>query len=87
MTARDELNALLLAMAEQHRRPRCADDQGWTSDDADERAIAAGRCSGCPLLDPCGRVGLEEKHGHGIWGGVDLSRTTRPTGRPRKAAS
>lgn len=87
MTARDRLNAALAVVLEVGHVPRCAHDGDATSEHPDERARAAARCIGCPLLAPCRDVGTEEKHHHGVWGGVDFTPGKRSAGRPRKASA
>lgn len=46
-------------------------DSPWLSDDPDERAWAAERCTGCPVLGECRQAGQLERWG--IWGAVDRS--------------
>ena len=58
-------------------------DSPWLSDDPDERAWAAERCTGCPAISECRQAGQLEAWG--VWGAVD--RTTRAaSGRSRSCA-
>ena len=78
MSARDDLDRALLDLAADGRRPRCgepADHLWWTSEEADERARAAGLCVGCPVLQECA-LAAEEEGELFVWAGVD--RGTRP---------
>lgn len=54
-------------------------DNAWLSEDPEERAEAAVRCFGCPLITECATEALDTKATHGIWGGFD---TTTPTATP-----
>lgn len=78
---------LLFALAdalERHQWIPCSTGDGWTSDDAEERAIAAELCDGCPVWDACDAAGAGESFG--VWAGVD--RTPKPKAtRPRRKAS
>ena len=47
-------------------------------------AIAAQRCTGCVVLDPCAAVAVEEDHRWGVWGSRDFSR--RPGVKKQAAA-
>ena len=52
-----ELDAMLLRLAAQGVRPRCGEPAAhavFLSDVAEERAVAATWCAGCPVLDECG---------------------------------
>lgn len=42
---------------------------GWTSDDPDERALAALACSSCPTLAPCRDYGIRWPSELGVYGG------------------
>jgi hypothetical protein len=82
-TATTKLNTALLTLARRGDRPRCADPithNLWTSENPDDRAIAAQWCNGCVVLNLCTAVAVEEDHRWGVWAGVD--RTRRPA-RPR----
>ena len=66
-------------------RPPCADGSGaWTSDDRDERALAARLCRPCPILTECGAAADSTKERFGVWAGVDR---TQPTSSKRKGAA
>lgn len=72
------LDAMLLRLAAQGVRPRCGEPVAhdlFLSDLAEERALAATWCAGCPVLDECAAAGVEAKATFGVWGGVD--RTVR----------
>lgn len=82
MSARDALDRALLDLATEGRRPRCGepDDHGlWVSDDHEDRARAARRCHGCPVLTECGAAADEERDVWTVRGGIDRrpSRTAR----------
>lgn len=80
MTARDRLDRALLDLADQGRRPRCAEPEDhpwWTSEEADERAHAARLCIGCPVLRQCAEAAEEEAELF-VWAGIDNGN------RPRK---
>ena len=82
MSARDTLDRALVNMAAEGRRPRCgehADRDLWTSDDPTDRARAARRCWGCPVLELCGAAADDERDAWAVRGGVDRrpSRTAR----------
>ena len=63
------LTRALLGLGERGERPPCWRDSRFTSDDADERAVAALECERCPIVAPCWTAGQAETAG--IWGGVD----------------
>ena len=72
MTAAEVMGAALLMLARQDvTPPPCAGCDGWTSEDPDERALAARCCAGCSLLDPCRVLADELKVTFGVWAGVD----------------
>ena len=84
-TASAALSAALLRLVEQGTLPPCADRSGaWTSDDRDERALAARLCRPCPILTECGAAADSTKERFGVWAGVDR---TKPTSKKRKGAS
>ncbi len=83
MTARERLNVALLTMAERGTLTPCQGRRRrdrWTSDDHADREWAANVCTSlaCPVLDACRDTGAEEKHG--VWGGVDVTPTSRKRG-------
>ena len=58
------------------------DPERWIGDDPEARAFAASECTGaCPVLKECRAAGRLEEHG--VWGGIDRSKTTR---RKKRAA-
>lgn len=70
-----ELDELLLDLADQRRRTRCADDPDlWVSENPAERAHAAVLCGGCELKSACLAAGREGKE-FGVYGGVDITTT------------
>jgi len=76
MTAAEQLTRRLVDLATQGRRPRCGDPGGhelWLSDDADDRALAARWCAGCPVLLQCRAAADERDERFGVWGGVDCT--------------
>lgn len=84
--ARAALDRALLAMAQDRRRPRCATTTNgkslWLSDSETDRALAAQRCTGCPVLAACDAAATEAREPFGVWGGKD--RTRHPHGPPRR---
>jgi len=72
------MGAALLMLARQDATPPpCAGVDGWTSEDPDERALAARCCAGCPLSDPCRVLADELKASFGVWAGQDRTPTNR----------
>ena len=66
------MGAALVMLARQDvTPPPCAGSDGWTSEDYDERALAARCCAGCALFDPCRVLADELKASFGVWAGVD----------------
>ena len=52
-TATDMLTAARMSLATDGQRPPCGQRDGhrlWLSDDAADRALAAGWCAGCPVI-------------------------------------
>lgn len=90
MSATQALDRALLGLAEDGRRPRCAEPGGfeiWCSDDPEDRATAARWCRGCPITQQCHAAAVEMKVSHGVWGGSDFSKNTRAPGRPKAGAA
>lgn len=89
----ERLTVALDRLAASGGRPVCAGAEAaaWTSEDAEERAIAALFCGGCPVLLVCGAAGELERFG--VWGGVDRGvarrqkRLLENRARRRKAAA
>ncbi|REF30638.1 WhiB family transcriptional regulator [Calidifontibacter indicus] len=89
MTAAERLDRALLGLAEDGKRPRCAEPGGhelWTSDDPEDRATAVRWCRGCPVLTECADAAAELDATWGVWAGVDRSsnRAGRSQQRPKK---
>ena len=81
----DRLAFALARLLANGSRPPCADGSGaWTSDDHDERALAARLCRPCPILTECGAAADSTKERFGVWAGVDR---TQPTSSKRKGAA
>lgn len=93
MTARERLDLALIDALETGLIVPCLRRPEWTSDDPDERAHAATECEGCPCLDECADVALEDVETYGktqVWGvyaGVDITPTKGKPGRPRKESA
>lgn len=82
MSRPSPLSVALVKLAEDGRRPRCGEPGGpelWLSEDADERAQAAGLCVGCSVLIECENAAKQHRVTFGTWAGVD--RTRRVGGR------
>ena len=72
MSVTETMGAALLMLARQDATPpSCSGGDGWTSEDADERALAARCCTGCALFDPCRVLADELKVTFGVWAGAD----------------
>lgn len=83
MTAHEALSLAPADALEAGLRIPCAEGgDGWISDDAAERADAAGRCDGCPCLTECAEAADSTVEKFGVWGRVDRSPHTRNPGRP-----
>lgn len=69
------LEAELVEMAERRERPPCGEGDwpAWTSEEADDRAVAARCCAGCPLTRVCLSEAVDAKVNAGVWGGVDFT--------------
>jgi hypothetical protein len=84
-TATDLFNRRLLDMAVRGDRVRCSDPVDharWTSESAEDRAIAALWCAGCQVLTLCHDAAIERGEVWSVFGGKDFSR--RP-GRKKAA--
>ena len=72
--ANQRLTHALVELATEGKRPRCG-DQGehdlWLSESAAERAVAATRCAGCPVLAECAASADANNEQFGVWAGVD----------------
>ena len=87
MTPTERLNRALLDLAVEGGRPRCAEYGGhemWTSDDPDDRALAARWCRGCPILPPCHDAAVAEGERWTVRGGVDFRSASKPRPRTRE---
>lgn len=51
----------------------CRGSDAWTSDDAEDRAVAARACQSCALLDLCGAAADSTRERFGVWAGIDRS--------------
>jgi Transcription factor WhiB len=77
VTAVEVMGRELLKLTNLDQRPPCAhSSDSWMSEDRDERAAAAHRCTGCPLLTLCGQYAKEIHASFGVYGGRD--RTPQP---------
>ena len=76
-------------LAGQGLRHHCSDPSTgwlWTSEDAEDRALAIKLCRGCPILKVCGEVASTRRERWGVWGGRDRTRPPGKVGRPPKTA-
>ncbi len=80
--AAEAFAALLRAMGEVADPTPCRDDPRFTSDDLDDRQVAAGLCEGCPVIELCGNYAEAAREVTGVWGGQDrtLRRRARDDG-------
>lgn len=78
MSTAQTLSVVLIEMAHRERNmlPPCVGSDSWTSDDRDERALAARCCAGCPLLDLCDKLACEIEVTFGVWAGRDRGPRT-----------
>lgn len=72
-----------LAAALEHTATPCKAMPEWTSDDPEDRAVAARACRSCPLLELCHAAAESTCEPFGVWAGIDRERT--PTTRKRTA--
>lgn len=87
-TARERLDLAILELTQDGLRLRCSwptDGHMWTSDEHDDRARAARRCWGCPVLDLCREAADEEGERWHVRGGKDYRPNPRAR-RDRKSA-
>lgn len=78
----------LLRSVPSHVDAPCLDGaQDWHADSAAQRADAAQRCDGCPILDPCLSAALDRGEEYGVWGGVDLETALKQSPRADVRAS
>jgi hypothetical protein len=81
--ARQAMDALAdahAALLDAERRTPCQgwpDGSPWLSEDADERAMAAGLCTGCPLFTACDGAAAAHRVTFGVWAGRDRTRTPK----------
>ncbi len=75
--AHQVLTAALTNAADHGQFIACAswgdEDNPWLADSADDRAWAAERCTGCPVISECRQAGQAEKFG--VWGAIDQTPT------------
>jgi hypothetical protein len=82
--ASERLTKALADLAAHGLRQHCADPELshlWLSDHADERAVAAILCAGCPVELLCWDAARARDERFGVWGGVD--RTQHPNGKAK----
>ena len=80
---RERLTRALRSLACRCLRAHCWDPRTqhwWLSELEDERAKAARRCWGGPVLVECGRAATARRERVGVWGQKDYTR------KPRKGA-
>jgi hypothetical protein len=73
----DKLTRALIDAASRGQRPNCGDveiHRWWTSEHDSERALAALRCHGCVVFDPCGEAAEARQEVWGVWASKDHSR-------------
>jgi hypothetical protein len=81
--ANDRLTQALIRAAAPSQRPRCGDSEvAWMflDESPQTRAIAATKCTGCPVFEPCDAVGVNQRFG--TWAGVDRTRAPGKKLRP-----
>ncbi|SDO19096.1 hypothetical protein SAMN04515671_0090 [Nakamurella panacisegetis] len=49
----------------------CDGRDEWVSDNAEDRAYAAGHCTGCSAIAECGTYAAAAKERSNVWAGVD----------------
>lgn len=82
-SARERLLAALLSQTDE---VPCtgADASLWTSEIAAERALAASRCTSCPVIGECAEAADEQRERWFVYAGIDRSRKSRKAlGQPR----
>jgi len=82
MTAPEVLASALLELGERGRATPCHGADEWTSDHAEDRALAARWCDGCPVLVECAAAADEHDERFGVSAGADR---TPPPNRRRTA--
>jgi hypothetical protein len=79
VTAAETMARELIQLTDRREVPPCASGSDlWMSEDQGERAIAARRCTGCPLLTPCAALAAEFKPSFGVWAAVDRTKQQWP---------
>ncbi len=79
-TPHDRLALALAGLLAEGNRPPCCDGSGaWTSDDRDEREVAARACLPCVIRSECAAAADDTREVWGVWGGTD--RAPRPPRR------
>ncbi len=82
MSAAEVMSAALIEMTDHEQIPPCGgSSDAWMSEDHHQRAAAARRCSGCPVIALCAAVAAEVKASFGVWAGVDRTPTNRKAQR------
>lgn len=87
MTAREQLVVAFARITDGGGSTPCLAAGGdlWLSESAKDRAAAARRCDGCPVLLECSWAAEEEGETFGVWGGRDrtgMPETTPQVSRP-----
>jgi len=81
VTATEELSAAVQALVLDHKIVPCGLDPGpWYGDTPAERAEAAQRCIGCPVLNVCASAADEAGERWGVWGGRDRQVRSQQAG-------
>jgi Transcription factor WhiB len=75
-TAMTALSDALLTLTRHDKRPPCAHDDRWTSDDRDQRDSAVRQCqSCCPLITLCRDYADQIRVSFGVFGAHDYTKT------------
>ncbi len=71
MTAAERLSEALADAEHRGDRVPCTGDDGWISEDLEDRREAARRCAPCPVSALCHAAALEERPTWTVRAGVD----------------
>jgi Transcription factor WhiB len=78
VTAAETMGLALLEMVDHGQRPPCGySSDSWMSEDREQRAAAAHRCTSCPVFKVCADLGAEIKPYFGVWAGRDVTKQQR----------
>ena len=78
VSAAETMALALRQLLDHDQRPPCGgSSDAWMSEDHRQRAAAARRCSGCPVIALCAAVATEVKASFGVWAGTDRTPTSR----------